>query len=63
MSLLALALAPIIAGLIILFVGASLLLDMSAPRRWMIGSYVLLEVSLLGTGLVLLPFALQFPSF
>ncbi|MFT0862346.1 hypothetical protein [Ancylobacter sp. G4_0304] len=51
-----LALALILAGLIVLFVGATVLVQLSAPRGWMIGAYVTLDAALIGTGLVLLPF-------
>ncbi|QJP17278.1 hypothetical protein G3545_28730 [Starkeya sp. ORNL1] len=60
---LGLVLVPILAGVITLFVGATLLVHHPAPRRWMVGTYVLLEIALLGTGLFLLPFALRFDSF
>lgn len=58
-----LVLAPILAGLIALFVGATLLVDFPAPPRWMIGAYVVVEVVLMGTGLFLLPFSLNFGTF
>ncbi|MCJ8142838.1 hypothetical protein MKI84_07895 [Ancylobacter sp. A5.8] len=50
------ALILILAGLIVLFVGATILVQLAAPRGWMVGAYVLLDAALIGSGLVLLPF-------
>ncbi|GAB4067313.1 hypothetical protein KHC28_04280 [Ancylobacter sonchi] len=59
----ALALAPILAGLIVLFVGATVLVQRPASRPLLVGACLLLDVALLGAGLVLLPFALPLSGF
>ncbi|MDR6952077.1 hypothetical protein J2X65_001428 [Ancylobacter sp. 3268] len=59
----ALALAPILAGLIVLFIGATLLVQRPAPRPLLVGACVVLDVALIGSGLLLLPFALPLGGF
>ena len=54
----ALALAPIFAGLIVLFIGATVLAQRPAPAPLVVGVWVVLDMVFIATGLVLLPFAL-----
>ena len=54
----ALALAPILAGLIVLFTGATVLVQRPRVAPLLVGACIALDVLLLGAGLVLLPFAL-----
>ncbi|MBS7545305.1 hypothetical protein [Ancylobacter oerskovii] len=59
----ALALVPILAGLIVLFVGATLFAQRPTPAPLVIGACLLLDVALIGTGLALLPLALPLTGF
>ncbi|MCB4770688.1 hypothetical protein LGR54_18930 [Ancylobacter sp. Lp-2] len=59
----ALALLPILAGLIILFIGATVLVQRPASQPLLVGACLLVDVVLLGAGLVLLPFALPLSVF
>ncbi|MBB3771718.1 MULTISPECIES: hypothetical protein [Ancylobacter] len=55
---LALALLTLIAGLLLMVIGGTLVVHMPAPRRWMVASFVALDGGLLAGSLLALPFAL-----
>lgn len=47
-----------VAGLVLLFAGATLIADHAMPRRWAIAAFVVLDAGLIASGLIALPFAL-----
>lgn len=59
---LTLAAVNLTAGLLLLVIGGTLIVSLPKPHAWAITAFVLLDVGLLGGGLVMLPFALQMGS-
>jgi len=56
---LTIAVVNLLAGLLLLTVGGTLITNVPSPRRWVLVAFVAVDACLISSSLFLLPFALQ----
>lgn len=56
---LTIAVVNLLAGLLLLTVGGTLIANVPTPRRWILVAFVVVDAGLISSSLLLLPFALR----